>query len=186
MCTDYTFIYDGGIPMDFMTIMGGISAAGSALKAALDLRDDTKIAAATQALNGKLIEAGAFCLQAQENAAHATERESALTTKISDLERQIRELVEKKREFERYELVEDYPGTIAYRLKESCSRGEPIHYLCPGCKDNRSLKSILQFNYGKKIVGICHECSKTFRFTKDEPIKIPSSTGGHSGSWMGR
>jgi hypothetical protein len=184
-CTDYTFIYDGGILMDVMTLISGITQAVGAYRAAVQTLDEAKIATATNEITAQLAHLGAEVIALQEKSLQATERERALLGKNHGLADRIRELEETASEKGRYELVEDYPGTITYRVKEAARNGEPAHYLCPGCLDNRSVKSILQFNYGKKIVGVCHECSKTFRFANDEPIRTHRSSGGYSGSWMG-
>lgn len=51
----------------------------------------------------------------------------------------------KKAEFNRYELVEPFPGTRVFRLKPAERQdSEPIHYICPNCKDVLGKLSVLQ------------------------------------------
>lgn len=56
-----------------------------------------------------------------------------------------KEELAKKAEFNRYELVEPFPGTRLFRLKPAEKQGsEPIHYICPNCKDVLGKLSVLQ------------------------------------------
>lgn len=59
--------------------------------------------------------------------------------------RQAREELVKKADFERYEMVEPFPGTKIYRLKtDQKLPSEPFHFICPNCKDVLGKKSVLQ------------------------------------------
>ena len=171
--------------MDVPAFLSGITFAASAYKAAVELRDEAQIAAATHELQAQLVIAGAHCLDMNAKVASATESERALKTRVTDLEEQIAELVKRVSDRERYELVEDYPGTFALKLKEACRNGEPVHYLCPTCMDNRAMKSTIQFKYKSKIIGTCYECSKAYRFADNLPINVSKLAGGSNG-WMGR
>lgn len=157
--------------MDIPGFFAGVNMAVSAYKTAVKTLDDAKITAATQELDAKLIEAGAHILTQNQKALEATERERTLLGRIHDLEDQVRQLEDRASERDRYELMEDYPGTFAYSIKDDRRGLEPPHYLCPGCLDNRSMKSILQFNGNNKTIGHCFECKSTYRFRDDPPIR---------------
>jgi len=180
-----TFIYDGGILME-IPFLTSVRTAVSAYKAAVKTLDDAKIVTATEALDAKLIETGAHVLAQSQKALEAVERERSLLGRIHALEDKVRELEETASEKARYELVEDYPGTITYRVKESARGTEPAHYLCPGCLDNRAVKSILQFSNSKKRLAQCPECKRTYRLaSEDPPPERPPAPGGPLG-WMAR
>lgn len=66
-------------------------------------------------------------------------------------------------DIERYELCETPAGSIVYRLRESGSQGQPLHYLCPTCID-RKTKSILQGHADWKE---CPTCKTGFRINPD-------------------
>lgn len=65
-----------------------------------------------------------------------------------------------KKEFNRYELWQSPAGAVVYRLKQSDNTGEPLHYLCSGCKEN-AVKSILQ---GHDHLKECPICKTGYRF----------------------
>ncbi|HWK72202.1 MAG TPA: hypothetical protein VNS29_15315 [Burkholderiaceae bacterium] len=164
--------------MDVLNMISTLTQGLGAYKAAVQTLDDAKIAAATNELTVQLAHVGAHVLAMQEKAAQATEREGAHLARMRDLEEQVRKLEKRNRDFERYKLVEPYPGTYALLVEESARNGEPEHYLCPGCRDNRGVKSILQFDGDKKRFAKCPECQHSYRF------RDGSSIGAASVSWM--
>lgn len=156
--------------MDVMSLISGVSQTVSVYKTAVRTLDEAKIAAATNELTAQLIHLGAEVLSMQKDGLQSTERERALLRRINDLEDKIRELEKQISDRERYDLVEDYPGTFALKLKEARRNGEPVHYLCPGCMNNKAMKSILQFNDPSRTYGRCNECKVTYQFRADEPL----------------
>lgn len=121
-----------------------ISAAITSTKAALDiaksakaLSDSNKLIAAISEINTKLMEATTVALASQE-------KQSALSNRIAELEEQLRQIEDWESQIKRYKLHE-FPETktFAYKLQESMSNGEPLHYLCATCVNERK-KSILQ------------------------------------------
>lgn len=154
-----TFIYDGGILMDVMGIISSITGAVSLYKTAVDTVDQAKIDAATQAINVQLISLGAEVLAMQQKELESAERERSLLREKNDLEDRVRELEKKISERERYELVDVHQGAFAYRLKVASADGEPSHYVCQGCLDNKSMKVVLQRQPSKLgRDAICPEC----------------------------
>lgn len=173
--------------MDLMTLTSGFGQAINAHRTAVQTLDEAKITAATNELTGQLAHFGAEVLAMQKDGVQATERERAALARVHDLEDRVRELEKQASEVERYELVEEYPGTFAFRIKESARNGEPLHYVCPGCLDNKSLKSILQFSGPQKTIASCPACKVRYRFKES---KRPTGSGlagappGPNG-WMG-
>ncbi|WP_025139028.1 hypothetical protein [Achromobacter sp. DH1f] len=162
--------------MDVTAIFSMVTNAVSAYKAAVELKDEAQIIAATNELQMKLSIALAHVIAVQEKDAERAKSERALLTRIHELEDQTRDLEKRIADRERYELVEDYPGTLALRLKESCQNGEPMHYLCPGCLDNKQVKSILQFYDKSKRLAHCPACTQKYRFADDPPLRISRPT----------
>lgn len=86
--------------------------------------------------------------------------------------RTAKEELAKKAEFSRYELVEPFPGTKLFRLKDSERQGqEPIHYICPNCKDVLGKLSVLQesehYAYCKnKLCGQTYEIRASTEFAR--------------------
>jgi hypothetical protein len=69
--------------------------------------------------------------------------------------------------FSRYELFETPTKHFVYRLKSDRTDGEPIHDICPKCKE-QGLRSIL---HGGKYRKNCKECSSVFLFDPTEKRK---------------
>ncbi|MCP2517424.1 hypothetical protein M5J07_20970 [Achromobacter mucicolens] len=153
--------------------MSALTAAGQAvglIRAATETLDEAKIVSATNELNAQLIQLGAQVISMQKDGVQATERERAHLARVHELEDLVGKLQKQIGERERYELVEEYPGTFTLRLKEASRNGEPMHHLCPGCLDNKSVKSILQFNQRTKTIATCHECKTPYRFADTPPV----------------
>ncbi|MGE8591535.1 MAG: hypothetical protein ACN6OD_19385 [Alcaligenes sp.] len=155
--------------MDIPGFLSGITFAASAYKAAVELKDEAQIAAATYELQAQLTMAGAHCIAMNEKAAAAADGERAALTRMHDLEDRIRRLEKRISERERYELDEPHPGTFALRVKESARGAEPAHYICPACMDNRAVKSILQGKGGANTILTCNECAATYRVKSNPP-----------------
>lgn len=164
--------------MDVMSYLTGITHAVSAYKTAVQTLDDAKITAATHELTAQLTYFGSEVLSMQKDGVQATQRERDFLTRIHELEDRVRELEKLRAERDRYELVEPYSGTYVLRVKEVSRDGEPEHYLCPGCLDNKAMKSILQFNGEPKDIGTCHSCSMHFRFKDSPPAPYEGPYGG--------
>ncbi len=158
--------------MDVMGLFSGLTQGFSAYKAAVETLDEAKISAATNELTVQLAQVGAHVFAMHEKATQAADREATALARIRDLEEQVRELEKRNRDFSRYDLVEDYPGTFTLRIKEVARNGEPLHYLCPSCRDNKAVKSILQFQDSKKRLAGCPACKTQYRF-QDEPARKP-------------
>ncbi|USY23969.1 hypothetical protein NIZ92_11610 [Alcaligenes sp. 1735tsa3] len=157
--------------MDVMGLISSVTQGVTAYRTAVETLDEAKITAATHELTVQLIHLGAEVLSMQKDRLQATESERALLTRVHYLEEQVRELEKLRAERDRYELVEPYPGIYVFRVKEASRDGEPEHYLCQGCLDNRAVKSILQFQGDKKRLANCPSCKTQYRFQNDPPRK---------------
>ena len=159
--------------MDLMGIFSAVTQSASAYKTAVETLDEAKVAAATNELQIQLMHLGAEVIAMQNKSLESTERERSLLRKNDDLTDRVRELEKRIAERERYELIEPYLGTYVLRVKEACRQGEPDHYLCPHCMDNKSVKAILSFTSEAKEVGRCPECKAYYRI-------LPAKNSGYS------
>jgi len=169
--------------MDVMTMLTAAGQTVGLIRAATQTLDEAKIVAATNELNAQLMHLGAEIFRLQKDGLEATERERAALTRIHDLEGEVRKLEQRISERERYELVENYPGTFTLCIKESARGSEPRHHICPGCMDNNAVKSILQSDNPKHTFLKCPACQTTYRMaqTPSRPTRVDRGAG-----WMER
>ncbi len=165
-----TLSYAGGTLMDVMAFFTAAGQAIGLIRTAAQTLDEAKIVSATNELNAQLMHLGAEVFRIQKEGLESTERERAALTRIHDLEGQVRKLEQRLADRERYELVEDHPGTLTLRLKEACRNGEPVHHLCPGCMDNKAVKSILQSDNPMHTRYKCPNCQTLYRMA-DTPTR---------------
>jgi hypothetical protein len=148
-------------------VFGGISA----LKAAFDM---TKALAdmADSAKRDRL----SINLQKEILAAQATQME--LIEEVSTLKTQLASFEKWDAETERYKLCQVSPGSLAYVLKKDRAEGEPPHWICAHCYQQRK-RQFLQ-NHGqadksgpdiRKHLWKCPSCSTG--------IKVPYSVKLH-------
>lgn len=86
--------------------------------------------------------------------------------RLQDELRQAQQELAKQADFDRYELVEPYKGTFIFRLKEACRKeGEPIHEICPNCKN---VLGVLSFLSGNKDTRYCKnkDCLRQYQVSK--------------------
>jgi len=125
-------------------------ALGELLKAAHGLANYNDFVTAIYEINAKLMEATTVALASQE-------KESTLANRVAELENELRELKNLESESKRYQLTRFAFGGYAYSLKPGMEHGEPRHYLCASCMNQRK-KSILQPS-GEAFLrcSLCHE-----------------------------
>jgi hypothetical protein len=93
----------------------------------------------------------------QKDALSMQEKQSSLTSRITELESQLQQLKNWESELQRYQLTRFAFGGYAYSLKPGMENAEPPHYLCASCMNQRK-KSILQPDTDAFLrCGICHE-----------------------------
>jgi hypothetical protein len=148
-----------------LTLFKGMLDTAKGLK---DINDASVRASVAIDLQNKILEA-----QAQQ---------TALTTRIDSLERQIADFERWNQESARYALRDFGSGTFAYVLKQDKADGEPDHFLCSTCfQMNR--KAILQFlhnNYLRQTVYHCPVCKSDLALGTP---REPPESGYQSGGW---
>jgi len=96
-------------------------------------------------------------------------------SKLSDLQDELkgaREELARRAQFDRYRLVEPFPGTFVWRLDET-ARGsdEPSHDLCPYCKEDGTL-SILMGPTEDSNAKTCKRCKKAFPISRQQNSRL--------------
>ncbi|MCZ4331074.1 hypothetical protein ABRZ03_02475 [Castellaniella ginsengisoli] len=148
--------------MDLMGLFTGVTQGISAYKTAVETLDEAKVAAATNELQVQLTHLGAEVIAMQKESLQAAERERATLRAKNELEDRVRELETRISERARYELVDAFMGAFVYRLKEASADGEPMHYVCQTCLDNKAVKSVIQRHAAAGSDAYCPTCKTTF------------------------
>lgn len=113
-------------------------------------------------VNAKALELQRALLSAYADAIGAKETQSALQDEIRSLKRQLSNNEDFVADMKRYKLHVAYSGATVYALKEEMSNGEPPHYLCTNCHEQKR-KSILQIANNKEgwQIFVCPNCKAT-------------------------
>ena len=155
-------------------VMATISTTLSALKTSVDmaktavgLRDDAKIAEATQLLNDRIIDVQNAALQLQEKLSTQRDEIEAFKDDKRELSAKIAELEKRKSEREQYKLHEITEGVFVLALVEGGDNGTPMHYICQSCMDNESKKVVLQKRHSSgRIIFRCPSCETPYNTGK--------------------
>lgn len=99
--------------------------------------------------------------------ANAQMANAELKLQLTALQDELRQAQALKSDLDRYELWETPTGAVVHRLKEAMNNGEPLHYLCPNCVQEKR-KSILQ---GHASYRTCPNCDTGFKFDRMDPVK---------------
>ncbi|MBW9336226.1 hypothetical protein FEE59_22165 [Herbaspirillum sp. RU 5E] len=126
------------------TALGSLKTALELAKTAVAVRDDNKIAEATQLLNDRIIDVQNAALQLQEKLSTLRDDIEALKDDKRELSAKIAELEQRKAERNQYKLHELSPSVFVLASIETGEGGTPAHYLCQPCMDNKSEKFVLQ------------------------------------------
>lgn len=164
---------------DFETLNNAIAVAGDAGQAT------GSIAKGIAALQGlfKKSEAGGDAqikLALSEltlQIAQAQVANADLKLQLAALQDALRNAQAFKSDLDRYVLWETPSGALVYRLAKEIGDGEPTHFLCPNCVEDKR-KSILQ---GHRTYRKCPRCGTGFAFEVPDPL--PSS--GRGRDWLG-
>lgn len=92
--------------------------------------------------------------------ANAQMANADLKLQLTALQDELRKAQAFKSDLDRYALWETPTGAVVYRLEKDIRNGEPLHYLCPNCVEQKR-KSILQ---GHTAFRECPNCRTGFRF----------------------
>jgi hypothetical protein len=114
------------------------------------------------AINSVKIELQGLILDAHQGLFAAQEAQSADARRIAELEQEIVRLKDWSAEQERYQLVDIWRGSVAYMPKPEMDEGEPAHWLCSNCFNQRR-KSFLVFQgqVGPNAHYKCGSCNAT-------------------------
>jgi hypothetical protein len=118
-----------------------IYAGLGAFKAAFDIAKGLKDIHDATLRNAAVIELQEKILAAQQSQATLIER-------IGDLEKQVADFEAWNAEKERYELKTIGVAAFAYMLKPEARRGEPPHFVCTNCYNQRRI-SVIQYGVPK-------------------------------------
>lgn len=143
-------------------MLAEISAGLGSLKAAKDIVQGLNAAKTEAAINGVKIELQGLILDAQQGLFAAQEAQSADARRIAQLEQEIVHLKDWSAEQQRYELKNVWRGAMAYMLKPDVRDGEPAHWLCANCFNQRR-KSFMLFKgqHGGNASYGCDSCKST-------------------------
>ncbi|MFZ3037414.1 MAG: hypothetical protein WA112_09115 [Rugosibacter sp.] len=156
-----------------------ISAAVASAKTALDLAkaahgltNDNELVSAVSEVNAKLMQATTVALA-------SLEKQSSLTGEIAELKEKLRDVENWEGQMKRYSLYEFPTKALAYALQPGMEQGQPLHYLCTACVDQRK-KTTLQ-PHGHLLY--CPVCKTNIAMQNAPPINYGNRSGG---SWMAR
>lgn len=113
-----------------------VSHAMNVAKAAIDTRDEAKLVALKIEFGNALLELHAKQLGVTQSYQAILDENESIKKKLATHERW-------EQECERYHLHQLEPGVFVYALKSDRALGEPPHWLCAACHNERE-KSILQ------------------------------------------
>lgn len=142
---------------------GELVAAVNSLKALSDIGKGLMSLHTMAEVQGKAIELNQIIFDAQQALFSAQAAQSALVNEVRDLKGQIAAMENWNAEKERYQMVSPFKGGMAYAVKKAMSNGEPPHYLCANCFQDRK-RSILQNAPNKDgwTSFVCFSCKTSF------------------------
>lgn len=164
-------------------VIATISATLSSLKTSVELartaialRDDAKLAEATQTLNERIIDVQNAALQLQEKQSAARDEIEALKDEARQLRAQITELEQKRNLRAQYRLHQLTEGSLVLALREPDQSTDPVHYLCQTCMDNASKQVVLQEVRKMGNISLrCPNCDNMYRTGRTYPMNMQSS-----------
>jgi hypothetical protein len=142
---------------DLKIALESIKIISDILKSNKSIANHNEINTAVSVVNEKLI-------LANEMIFFCHEKQKTLTNRVADLEKILAEHDNFERQALRYILHEFKSGMLAYALKPGMENGEPVHYLCNNCMENRKLSKLQPVKVGIKILAYtCHSCKSTIK-----------------------
>lgn len=161
-------------------VVATISATLASLKTSVDLvrtavaiRDDAKLAEATQSINDRIIDIQNAALQLQEKQSAARDEIEALKDDARQLRAHVADLEQRRNERAQYRLHEFPVGVFVLARLESEDMTDPMHYLCQPCMDNKSQKNVLQrsSSYGSVYLK-CPTCQNDYYTGETVPFSF--------------
>lgn len=145
--------------MELSAALAALNATFQLTKAAIEIRDDSKITDATQKLKEVIIDTTNTVIAVQEKLVSMHEANDAIKNKCRQLEDENAALHRHMSDRARYSLSEISKGVFALGINDVAEPNERAHYLCQSCMDNRHKKATLQRIVEKyEILLVCPEC----------------------------
>lgn len=120
----------------------------------------------TQMIQAKVIELQSLILDAQSNAFAAQEERAALIDEARALKEEVARLKHWDAGKDNYRLTKLAIGAFAYTPRPNIEGGDPPHWLCVKCYDNRQ-RSVLQYqghvSSQRESVYGCSTCKSTIQ-----------------------
>ena len=115
-------------------------------------------------LNSKISDMQFALIDAQSDALASQEAQSKQAARIRELEQAIAEFENWEAEKARYKLVNasGSGGVFVYLLRKETAEGEPLHYICPKCYEDK-IKSIILQSYLYRLGYLCPKCGTEFQ-----------------------
>lgn len=157
----------------YAEIVAAIQSTKTAIdlvKAANGLANYSELLTAVTAVQEKLTDAIASELASQE-------KQALLAERVRELENKLRDVEDWDAQMKRYQLHPFPTGALAYALKPGMEQGQPLHYLCASCVDQKQ-KSTLQ-PHGRYLK--CNICKTEIRIEHSPPPNVVRSPGGFMG-----
>jgi len=155
--------------MELSAALSALNATFQLTKAAIGMRDDAKIADATQKLKEVIVDTTNTVIAIQEKLLSIQEANDAIKSKCRQLEDEKAELHRHMSDRARYSLSKISEGVFALSINDVMQPNELAHYLCQPCMDNRHKKATLQRIVERyEILLVCPECKFKYPTGKSE------------------
>lgn len=153
-------VIEGGVKMDMTVVTGALAS----LRAATEIAKGLVGANTAVEVNKTAIELQGALLNAYGDAVVAQEALTALKDEIRELKRKLADNEDFAADLKRYAMFSPWTGSTVYAVKESMCLGEPPHYICANCAQQKK-KSILATITGANGFGLCTCANCKTQFT---------------------
>ncbi|MFA5804713.1 MAG: hypothetical protein WC879_08710 [Melioribacteraceae bacterium] len=147
-------------------MLNEITTALASLKAASDIIKGFNSLQVDVAVKEKSSELFNIIITLQSNILSMQSEYGELLESKNNIEKELVELKKLVSDKSNYELVQIDTGIFAYTQKSDSNAGNPKHYLCQNCFDNKNYKSILQRKFPLEPQVICYSCNIIHRLNK--------------------
>ncbi len=151
---------------EFSAAVASAKIALDIAKAAHGLSNYNELVSAVSEVNTKLMQATVVALA-------SLEKQTTLTSEIAELKEKMRNIEDWESQLQRYSLQTFPTGALAYGLKPDMSNGQPAHYICTTCVDQKK-KTTLQPK-GRSLY--CPVCNKNISMQDPPPYNFAPSGG---------
>lgn len=142
-----------------------IATALASIKSLAEIAKITSDVKASAQVIQKTAELNITILALQEKMSTVLTEKDALLQEKKDLEQKITQFDHWETEAARYELKEIALDVFMYTVKPSAAIGEPSHWLCPNCYEDKRKSIIQRDSTISKAFYACPNCKHQFHFT---------------------